>query len=70
MKTGIIASIIIYLSIGLFGGVIESANKRMSGLDGCRYKSYISYVNPAYIGMCELTRVRFIKPETDYYNNN
>lgn len=66
----LIAIVAIYSIFGLFIGLMSSMDKRTQGLDGCRYKSYMSYINPGYIGICELTRVRFIKPEEDYYELN
>lgn len=66
---GLIVFLFVYIFIGIMFGGVTTVDNRMNDRDGCRYKSYASYINPGYGAMCELFRVRFEKPETDYYDS-
>lgn len=57
---GIIIVVAIYCAFGALTGLLSSMDARENARkDGCVYRSLLAYINPGYIGMCELARARF-----------
>ena len=59
VKFGLTLLLAIYFLVGAIIGIVETADARMAGKDGCVYNSVSGVLNLGRVLACELGRDRF-----------